>query len=338
METTKTSYLSPNQILRKALFRNPWALIPMAWICLCILIALAAPFISPDKSKGTNLQIPSAKGLPPFSSVFLVTSNGFADTPLQFDSTFTSNQTRFFLRENTTILRIPQNNPYNIQQKFFCLGTDTLGRDLLSRLLHGTRVSLSIGTIAVLISVLLGLLLGSLGALNPKTADPAIQWLSNTLWAIPTLLLVMIITLLLGKGPAPVFIAVGLSMWVEVARIVRAEVKRLETCDFMLATKAMGFSSFQRIIKHIWPNVAGPVSVQAAANFAAAILVESGLSFMGLGIQPPTPTWGNMISSHRMYLLSGNPWPVIIPGLAIVSLVLSFTLISHALRNANSEA
>ena len=174
-----------------------------------------------------------------------------------------------------------------IENKKFYLGTDKFGRDLLSRILVGARISFFIGFIAVSISLLLGLLLGSLAGYYGGRIDAMIMWLINVSWSIPTLLLVIAITLALGKGFWQVFIAVGLTMWVEVARVVRGEVMSVKEQQYITAASALGFSDFRIIFKHILPNIMAPVIVISAANFAAAILIESGLSFLGISAQPP---------------------------------------------------
>ena len=222
----------------------------------------------------------------------------------------------------------------HIEKKKFYLGTDKFGRDLLSRILVGARISFFIGFIAVSISLLLGLLLGSLAGYYGGRIDTMIMWLINVTWSIPTLLLVIAITLALGKGFWQVFIAVGLTMWVEVARVVRGEVMSVKEQQYITAARALGFSDFRIIFKHILPNIMAPVIVISAANFAAAILIESGLSFLGIGAQPPMSSWGAMIKAHYNAIILGKPFLALIPGFCIMSLVMAFMLIGNALRDA----
>lgn len=221
---------------------------------------------------------------------------------------------------------------YIISKKFL-LGTDKYGRDLLSRILVGTRISFSIGFIAVFISLLIGILLGAVSGYYGGRTDAFIMWIINITWSIPTLLLVIAITLALGKGFWQVFIAVGLTMWVEVARVVRGQVMSVKEMQYVTAARALGFHHIRIIFKHILPNIMAPVIVISAANFAAAILIESGLSFLGIGAQPPMPSWGGMIKDHYNYIILGKPYLAVIPGLAIMSLVMAFMLMGNTLRD-----
>lgn len=221
----------------------------------------------------------------------------------------------------------------NIVTKKYVLGTDPAGRDLLSRLMLGSRVSFSVGFISVFISICIGMVIGSIGGYYRGKVDAVIVWFINVVWAIPTLLLVIAITLVLGKGFWQVFIAVGLTMWVEVARVVRGQVLSLREKEFIEAGRALGFKNMRIIFKHVLPNVMGPVIVIAASNFAAAILTEAGLSFLGIGSQPPTPSWGAMISAHRGFIISDASYLAFLPGIAIALLVLSFILLGNGLRD-----
>ena len=222
----------------------------------------------------------------------------------------------------------------NIKTQKFLLGTDKYGRDLLSRMLVGSRISLSIGFIAVFISLIVGIFFGALGGYFGGKTDAFVMWLVNIIWSIPTLLLVIAITLTLGKGFWQVFVAVGLTMWVEVARVVRGQVISLKEMQYITAAKALGFGHFRIIFNHILPNIMAPVIVISAANFASAILVESGLSFLGLGAQPPIPSWGGMIKDHYSYIILGKPYLAVVPGLAIMFLTLAFMMVGNALRDA----
>ncbi len=222
---------------------------------------------------------------------------------------------------------------YLVTKKYY-LGTDIFGRDILSRLIIGTRVSLSVGLVAVLISLFLGIVLGlPAGYFRGKT-DAAIMWLINVTWSIPTLLLVFAITLALGKGYWQVFVAVGLTMWVNVARMVRGQVLAMRELEFVQAARVLGYTHTRIMFRHILPNISGPLLVLAAGNFATAIMVEAGLSFLGVGVQPPQPSWGSMIRENYHFIMTDHALLAIIPGLAIMLMVLSFNILGNGLRDA----
>jgi peptide/nickel transport system permease protein len=220
------------------------------------------------------------------------------------------------------------------EERTFYLGTDRFGRDVLSQLIIGSRVSLAVGFISVIISLVIGILIGSLGGYYRGRADNIVMWFINVVWSVPTLLLVIAITFALGKGFWQVFVAVGLTMWVEVARVVRGQVLGIREKEYVEAGRALGFSDFRLIFHHILPNVMGIVIVISAANFASAILLEAGLSFLGMGVQPPVPSWGTMIKENYQYIVLDYAWLAVLPGLAIMILVLAFMLMGNALRDA----
>lgn len=221
-----------------------------------------------------------------------------------------------------------------IDELTFLLGTDKYGRDILSRLIIGVRVSLSVGLITVIISLTIGILLGSMAGYFRGRTDDIIMWFINVIWSIPTLLLVFAITLLLGKGFWQIFIAVGITMWVNVARLVRGQVLSVRELEYIEATRALGYSDFRTIARHILPNIMGPVMVIAASNFASAIVIEAGLSFLGIGVQPPQPSWGLMIKENYNFIITQNPMLALAPGFAIMLLVLAFNLFGNGLRDA----
>lgn len=222
----------------------------------------------------------------------------------------------------------------NIVRKKFWLGTDQFGRDLLSRLMIGARVSISVGFISVAISLVIGILLGSLAGFFRGRTDEVIMWFINVVWSIPTLLLVIAITFALGRGFWQIFVAVGLTMWVEVARVVRGQIISIREKEFVEAGVALGFSNFRLITRHILPNILSPVIVISAANFASAILIEAGLSFLGIGVQPPMPSWGGMIKEYYHFIILDSAYLAIIPGIATVILVLAFMTLGNVLRDA----
>jgi peptide/nickel transport system permease protein len=176
--------------------------------------------------------------------------------------------------------------------------------------------------------------MGSLAGYFGGKIDAIVSWVINITWSIPTLLLVIAITLTLGKGVWQVFIAVGLTMWVEVARVVRGQILSVKKTEYIEAAKVLGFSNMRIIFQHILPNIMAPIIVISAANFAASILIESGLSFLGIGAQPPIPSWGGIIKDHFSYVILGKPYLAIIPGIAILTIVMAFMLTGNALRDS----
>ena len=232
------------------------------------------------------------------------------------------------------VRRVARSQVVKTETRTFLLGTDGSGRDVLSMIIIGSRVSLSVGFIAVLIALLIGITLGALAAYYGGWVDNLITWLINVVWSIPTVLLVIAITFALGKGFWQVFIAVGLTMWVDIARVVRGQVYSIKEKEYVEAARALGYSPFRIIFRHILPNITGAVIVVTASNFASAILLEAGLSFLGIGVQPPMPSWGTMVKENYSYILLDNAYLALLPGLAIMLLVLAFMLLGNGFRDA----
>ncbi|MFB0938643.1 MAG: ABC transporter permease [Urechidicola sp.] len=340
--------------------KNKTGVFSFLYILFCGFIAVFCYLLSPDNTSNANqmnleihskkpgftvqmLTIPSEEKKQSFFN-FIVNGKNTQNTEIPIES-YTINDKEievvlFSESKNTAktrsypLSRFDKNISQYISTKKYYFGTDKYGRDFLSRMLIGTRISYFIGFIAVFISLIIGISIGAIAGYYEGKIDTFIMWLINITWSIPTLLLVIAITLALGKGYWQVFIAVGLTMWVEVARVVRGQILSAKQQQYVEAAKVLGFSDFRIIFKHILPNIMAPVIVISAANFAAAILIESGLSFLGIGAQPPTPSWGAMIKDHYSYIILGKAYLAVIPGLAIMSLVLAFMLIGNALRDA----
>ncbi len=245
-----------------------------------------------------------------------------------------SNPKKEVLKEASVLAARKEITDHQILKKTYWLGTDIYGRDMLSRLIIGARISLAVGFVSVIISLVVGVSIGSAAGYFGGKTDAFLSWLMNVLWALPALLLVIAISFALGKGLWQIFVAVGLSMWVEVGRLVRGQVIALKQVEFIEAARALGFGNYRIIRNHILPNITGPVLVLAASNFASAILLEAGLSFLGYGAQPPTPTWGAMIKEHYGYIVMDSAYLAILPGLAIMLMVYAFNVVTIGLRDA----
>lgn len=349
----------PQQAVWNRLKKNRGAVAGLIIIVCSIITAIFSYFIAPDSSPYANrIILEIRKQKPGFTKTFLkipknrpIDKKGFfyrlvygTDDKFEF---VPINSYQLINNDSVAVLKfiddgVEEEKVFSLRQlpssfiteKKFWLGTDKFGRDILSRIIIGTRVSLSVGFITVIISLTIGVLLGSLAGYFRGRVDNAIMWFINIIWSIPTLLLVFAITFALGKGFWQVFIAVGLTMWVNVARLVRGQVLSLRELEYIEATRALGFSHFRTIFRHILPNIMGPVLVIAASNFASAIVIEAGLSFLGVGVQPPQPSWGLMIKENYNFIITQNPMLALAPGFAIMLLVLAFNLLGNGLRDA----
>lgn len=350
----------------RRLKRNKGALFGIVIIILALFVALLAHVLAPDGTPNANRMIVEIGGQKPgYTQQFLLLPKERIIEKVSFFTRLTSGRedqyqyipiTGYTATTDSLIIQqfidegitervaFPyqatqwtagnEKGAYKIITQVFYLGTDKYGRDILSRLLVGVRVSLSVGLVTVLISLSIGVLLGSLAGYFRGWVDDAIMWFINVIWSIPTLLLVFAITLMLGKGFWQVFIAIGLTMWVNVARIIRGQVLSVREMEYVEAARALGFSHTRIIVRHVLPNVMGPVMVVAASNFASAIVIEAGLSFLGVGVQPPQPSWGLMIKENYNFIITHNPMLALTPGFAIMLLVLAFNMLGNGLRDA----
>ena len=352
------------QVTWHRLKKNKLAFGGLIVIILSVFVAIFGYLLAPDHTPFADMQTVEIQAKKPgyqqlflkipqqqathenwVNRLFYGTASAFSYLPIS--SYLVSGQNLVvekYVDEDTTVQQtyainqLTGDQPQKIQEqiitKTYWLGTDAFGRDILSRLIIGTRVSLAVGLIAVIISLTLGILLGALAGYYRGWVDEVIMWLVNVTWSIPTLLLVFAITMALGKGFWQIFIAVGLTMWVSVARLVRGQVMVLKELEYVQAAKALGFKNSRIMLRHILPNILGPLMVIAAGNFATAIIVEAGLSFLGIGVQPPQPSWGLMIKENYNFIITNNPVLALIPGFAIMVLVLAFNLLGNGLRDA----
>ena len=353
LQKKKVASASLDRMAWRRFCRNPLAVASLVVIALFALVAVLGYLITPDHTPYCNQQYLELATLKPGSkATLLCTADSSLDAarapllrrmtkgePLHYTVTPILNYS--YARDTLVAtpyhgesLVVPRSQVVKVEQRTFLLGTDAYGRDVLSMLIIGSRVSLSVGFIAIAIALLIGITLGALAAYHGGWVDNLILWLINVVWSIPTVLLVIAITFALGKGFWQIFVAVGLTMWVDIARVVRGEVLSLKEKEFVEATHALGYSTFRTIFRHILPNCLGAVVVVAASNFASAILLEAGLSFLGIGVQPPMPSWGMMVKDNYGYLLLDSAYLAILPGVAIMLIVLAFMLLASGLRDA----
>lgn len=211
----------------------------------------------------------------------------------------------------------------------FPLGTDGLGRDVLSRLLFGARTSLSVGLVAVGLATGLGILVGLLAALGPKWLDALLMRSTDVMLCFPTIFLILAVIAFLSPSLLNVMIVIGATSWMGVARLVRAEVLSVRGRAFIDAAKLAGVPPARLAVRHVLPNILPPILTSMSLGLAAAILTEAGLSYLGLGVQPPTPSWGAMLTEGKA-VIEAAWWLITFPGVAIIVAVLGFTLVSEA--------
>ena len=337
------------------LLRNPGTLFGLIVIGAAVVIAVTGYLIAPDGSPDANRIIVEIGGHKPgFIQEFVLIKKPGAPEPAGFfhklffgqedDYDYVPIEGYRIKGDSLIVHKFVDEGVYErraylvtgspkIEVRRFWLGTDKYGRDILSRLLIGVRVSLAVGMVTVLLSISVGVGLGALAGYFRGRVDEVILWLVNVIWSIPTLLLVFAIMLVLGKGFWQVFVAIGLTLWVNVARIVRGQVLAVREREYVEAARALGYSHIRILFRHILPNIMGPVWVVAASNFASAIVIEAGLSFLGVGVQPPQPSCGLMIKENYNFIITHNPMLALAPGIAIMLLVLAFNLLGNGLRD-----
>ena len=352
--------------------KNPFFLIGFGMIFLFALTGFLGYAITEDKTPNSNQIMPEWAGLSPGSKVYYIQKKrtesrswnfwlvgdeqqGEILSVLKSDGESTSSDgqstssasskldagaqmdTAYFIsQKNGERMAIPRNlyeGNAQVYERTFWLGSDPFGRDMLSRLIVGTRVSLSIGFLAMALSLLIGVVIGLISGYFGGWVDGVLTWIITVFWSVPTLLIALGLSAFMGKGFYQVLIATGLSTWVEVARVVRGQTMQYKNKEFILSARITGFSSNHIMFRHILPNLSGSLTVLATTNFAAAILLEAGLGFLGLGVAPPTASWGMMVKENIGYLVLDQAYLAILPGLAIMILVMAFNLLAMGLRS-----
>jgi peptide/nickel transport system permease protein len=352
--------------VRQRLWQNRPAVAGLAFIALCTLVALLGYWVMPDNSPNANHGFVQLQKQPPglrveflrrpltdsshkATGIFSTWLTGkvpeYEEIPIATGSLGMVKADDVFFRPWTASDASPaaeqrvsdeyvgQASPHI---RTYWLGTDKAGRDELSRLLLGTRISLGIGLVAVLISLVIGMAVGAVAGYFGGWVDSLLLGLMTVVWSIPGIMLVIAISLALdSKGVWVSFVAVGLTMWVDVARVVRGQMLSLRSATFVEAGRVLGLPTWRLIAQHLLPNMRGPLIVLATSNFASAILLEAGLSFLGLGVQPPAPSWGLMVKEgYDLLGTQAGLWLTLLPGTAISLLVLSFNLLGNGLRDA----
>lgn len=333
---------TPGYYVRQRLWANQPAVAGLVFIALCALVAILGYWILPDNSPDANNGLVQLQKEPPgFVATLRQVPDPTAPPPGNIWQQWLHGRPpqvkdeAIVAAEPIGIAASAKPAAQPITRRYW-LGTDKAGRDELSRLLLGTRISLGIGLVAVVISLVLGIIIGATAGYFGGWLDSLLLGLMTVVWSIPGIMLVIGISLALDSKAVWVsFLAVGLTMWVDVARVVRGQVLGLRSATFIEAGRVLGLPTSRLIFVHLLPNLRGPLIVLATSNFAAAILLEAGLSFLGLGVQPPAPSWGLMVKEgYDLLGTTAGLWLTGLPGLAISLLVLSFNVVGNGLRDA----
>ncbi len=338
----------------------------LVWLSSCYLLiwcvlAILAPWISPDNTRFANYQVLEFAKLPPGSYAWVLEvplkggsqrqSGNFFGKQQQVNPIALADSSLYLSGESLVYhpsrggedqIKLDQLNCADLRsvrssvlrQLHFPLGSDQYGRDQWSRLLHGARVSLAVGLVAMLLSITLGTWVGAIAGFLGGWVDRMLMGLVTVIWSLPTLLLALAISFVLGKGFWQLMIAIGFSIWIDTARLVRGQMLSLKEQTFAEAAQVLGYGSSRILFRHLLPNVWAPILVMAVSNFSAAILIESGLSFLGLGVEVPIPTWGSMINEGYTFIVfEKGVWLAFVPGFALIFLIVAVNLLGIGLRD-----
>lgn len=318
---------------------NKFALFGLIFIIIISFVSIFANFIAPFDPDMQILELSSKNPLEKAEVIVINTNNRCKYIPIKKLINIDSNSIYFLdyssLKKTLFLNELKGNSESEWHKEIvFLLGTDRFGRDVLSRLIYGGQISLTVGIISQSIAIFLGLLLGSISGFYKGIVDKFIMWLMNVIWAFPSILLVIAISVVLGKGYWQAFVAIGLTSWVDISRIVRGQVFSIREQDYIESSRSLGFSSKRIIIRHILPNTFAPVFVASTVGLASAIIFEASLSFLGLGVQPPTASWGQMIFDGYKYIITGSNWGLaLLPIILITCTVVSVNLVGDGLRD-----
>jgi len=320
--------------------RNRLAMGGLIMICFLIFIAIFAGLLSPYDPVSQTLEYATRQSGFEGNVLLRKSLNGIDFIAIQKILKVTNDSVTYvdfsgiIASVSRSELKGNDESSWHMTPKYV-LGTDRYGRDIMSRLIYGSRVSLSVGIISESISISIGVILGALAGYFRGKTDAVIMWLINVVWAFPSILFIIAISVVLGKGFWQSFVAIGLTGWVDIARIVRGQFFSLRETEYVEATRALGYKPTKIIFKHILPNSLGPIIVTGTAGLATAIIFEASLSFLGLGVQPPTASWGQMVFDGYKYIVAGTNWGLAIyPSIAIMVTVFAVNLIGDGLRDA----
>lgn len=324
--------------------RYPFAGLSFALLLGLLIFSLFGRPLFPDTSLHANRQITELPLQKAWTSATLLRLPGEKKAEYWPVENFRNKDGRILAdriinaQGHTIPIEFPSNKEISLETVTFYFGTDALGRDLFSRLMSGIKISLLIGFFAVVVSLVVGTSIGLIAGYYGGWWDKILTTLINSMWSVPTVLLVFAFVLALGRGIENIVLAIGLTMWVDIARLVRGMAKSGKQAAYIQSTKALAYSDYRIISKHLFPNMINPLIILATTNFATAILVEAGISYLGFGIQPPVPSVGMILSENYAYVLGGHYVKAAVPAVIIVIMVLSLNLIGTALKDGLDQS